>query len=205
MSAASALANDNDPENEQPKKHIPGEVGVWVFILGDMIIFLLFFCVFMYSRGEAPELYSESQAALNKNYGAINTLLLLTSSLAVVLAMNSVRNHFSKAAPMYFSVALACGVGFAVVKVFEYGEKINEGISILTNDFYMYYYILTGIHMIHVIIGLGVLIYLIQVTKKTRDDNSVTPNMVTLESGASYWHMVDLLWIGLFSLLYLMS
>lgn len=191
------------------KTHVPGEVGIWVFILGDMVIFGLFFIVFVYYRGLDVELYLQSQATLNQNYGAINTLFLLASSWFVAMGVDDMRSKNVKFAPRFFSLAMLCGLGFAGVKIIEYQEKITAGITLTTNDFYMYYYIFTGLHFLHVLIGMGVLIFLWVKAKAAVVQNSDTAigekDRVLIESGASYWHMVDLLWIVLFPLLYLMK
>lgn len=184
-------------------KHvIPGEVGIWVFVLGDMFVFGLFFTVFVYYRGLDVELYRASQATLNQNYGALNTLLLLFSSWFVVLAVIDVREHAARYAARLIGLALLCGGGFSVVKFIEYGEKLRAGFGIMTNDFYMYYYIFTGLHFVHVIIGMGVLIYL---WSMVRAGIRSAGDLRIFESGAIYWHMVDLLWIVLFPLLYLLQ
>ncbi|RLA41524.1 MAG: cytochrome c oxidase subunit 3 family protein [Gammaproteobacteria bacterium] len=195
----------------KPKPHVPGEVGVWVFILGDMLIFGLFFIVFVYYRGLNVELYAQSQATLNQNYGAINTLFLLASSWFVAMGVDDMRNKTVRLAPVFFPLAMLCGLGFGVVKIIEYSEKISAGITITSNDFYMYYYIFTGLHFLHVLIGMGVLVFLWHrarlAAKNTlaRDTAVIEKDRVLIESGASYWHMVDLLWIVLFPLLYLMK
>jgi nitric oxide reductase NorE protein len=101
----------------------------------------------------------------------------------------------------FFSLAFLCGLGFVVVKFFEYREKIIAGFTITTNDFYMYYFMLTGIHLVHVVIGMGVLAFLIMTS---RNPNLEDSHVNVLESGASFWHMVDILWIVLFALFYLL-
>ena len=188
----------NTPKAEP---HLPGEVGVWMFILGDMLIFSLFFGVFFFYRAHDIDLYMASQASLNQKYGVINTLLLLTSSLFVVLALQSARHRLQKYGVRFLQLAFLCGLGFAVVKFIEYGGKINHGITLVTNEFFMFYYILTGIHFLHVLIGMGVLTFMIFKCGNSAFQES---DVFILESGASYWHMVDLLWIVLFPLLYLM-
>jgi nitric oxide reductase NorE protein len=96
-------------------------------------------------------------------------------------------------------MAVACGVAFGAVKIFEYRSKIVHGVTMLTNDFYMYYFALTGLHFVHLVIGIVVLTVLL-----TKARGGMTGDYQRyLESGASYWHMVDLLWIMLFPLLYL--
>lgn len=184
------------------KAHVPGEVGIWVFIMGDMMIFGILFCTFLFYRAEAVDLYIQSQTTLNQNYGAINTLLLLASSWFVVMGVESARRFRTQMATSLLSAALACGIGFGVVKFLEYGEKIQAGLTLTTNDFYMFYYMLTGIHFLHVIIGLVVLGFLIS---KVRKPLNKPGDMMVLESGASYWHMVDVLWIVLFPLIYLLK
>jgi nitric oxide reductase NorE protein len=182
--------------------HLPGEVGIWVLILGDMTVFALFFGVFVHYRDHAPELFRHSQTTLNQSYGAINTLLLLTSSLFVVLGVNAARRRMHNVAPRLFVLAFLCGLGFSVIKFLEYSDKASHGISLNTNDFYMYYYVLTGIHFFHLLIGMGVLVFLWRLSLKRDPDQK---QIGYLEAGASYWHMVDLLWVVLFPLIYLLK
>ncbi|MEX1670946.1 cytochrome c oxidase subunit 3 family protein [Zhongshania guokunii] len=184
------------------EKHIPGEAGIWVFVLGDMFVFGLFFVTFAYYRGLNLEMFQQSQLKLNQNWGALNTVLLLTSSWFVVIGMSAIRQGFRRMSRICLSLAWLCGLGFATVKFFEYGEKISHGITLTTNDFFMYYYIFTGIHFLHLIIGMGVLAYMIL---RLGHNKPLADDLAILESGATYWHMVDLLWIILFSTLYLIK
>lgn len=165
-----------------------------------MAVFALFFAVFAFYRGENIEMYESSQRALNQNFGAINTLLLLASSWFVVLGMKLGRTGKARAAANLLTLAALCGIGFGISKIFEYSEKVHDGITLTTNEFFMFYYVLTGIHMMHVTIGLGILSFMILQLRRSNEQ----PNMMMLESGATFWHMVDLLWIVLFPLLYLM-
>lgn len=187
---------------KSPARHIPGELGIWVFIFGDLLVFSLFFAVFVFHRADDPALYSASQATLNSRFGALNTLLLLTSSWFVVLGVNGARHHRRKRAAVLFFLAFLCGAGFSTIKILEYSDKVAAGIGLTTNDFYMYYFIFTGLHFVHVIIGMVVLLFL---TYKSRKGLSQPKDLVVLECGASYWHMVDVLWILLFPLLYLVK
>lgn len=181
---------------------MPGEIGIWLFIFGDMMIFSLFFVTFMYYRGHNVELFRDSQTHLNQFFGALNTFFMLTSSWFVAMAVRAARKNKGKVTPFCFLLGLCCGIGFAIVKVFEYSEKIRHGITLNTNDFYMYYYMFTGIHFVHVMIGMGVLIFMARYSWSGEFDAKKIGN---LESGASFWHVVDLLWIVLFALLYLIK
>ncbi len=191
------------PANAPPglSPHLPGEPGIWVFVLGDMLIFASLFIVFVYYRGQDVALYAEAQRTLNQHYGALNTFLMLTSSWFVALAIHAARAQRSKSCRQLFMLGMLCGIGFVTVKFFEYQEKIRAGFMLTTNDFYMYYYMLTGLHLMHVLLGLGVLAYLRQVARAA---SLSAQNFSVLESGASFWHMVDMLWIVLFALLYLL-
>lgn len=178
---------------------MPGEPGIWFFISGDLLVFSLFFATILFYRGQNPGLFAESQAQLNQAYGLINTLLMLTSSWGVASAVRAAR-HGRAGAAYGFLLAFVCGAAFAVIKVLEYREKILAGITLNSNDFYMLFFMFTGIHFLHVLIGMGVLLYLWW-TCRSRLAASTT--MRNLESGASFWHVVDVLWIVLFALLYL--
>ena len=182
-------------------EHLPGEAGVWVFILGDMVVFALLFGVFVYYRAADVPLFASAQLSLNQSLGALNTLLLLTSSWFVVHGVEAVRAQRATLARGLLAAAFGCGVGFMVVKYFEYGEKLRAGHTITSNDFFMYYYLLTGIHLLHVTIGMAVLAYLWQ---RLRGAIDMDAQLSAVECGASFWHMVDILWILLFALVYLM-
>ncbi len=180
---------------------MPGESGIWVMIFGDMLMFSFMFGVFLFYRRADLTLFESSQAHLNKTLGLINTFFMLTSSWFVAMAVQAARAHRARATVMMFRLGFACGVGFAVVKVVEYTQKIRAGIVINSNDFYMYYYMFTGIHFMHVLIGMGVLAFMAHYAS---DGKFSAVKVGHIESGASFWHVVDLLWIALFALLYLL-
>lgn len=174
---------------------------MWVLIGGDLLAFSLFFLVFAYYRAEQLLLFAQSQARLNGTIGLANTIILLTSSLFVALAVRRVRSDRPGAVPLLRG-ALACGLLFILLKAVEYSEKIAHGITPLTNDFYMYYFAFTGIHLTHVLIGSAGLIYVASVAGQR--PASATRTMI-VECGALFWHLVDLLWIMLFALFYLVE
>jgi nitric oxide reductase NorE protein len=185
-----------------PAPHLPGEAGIWIFIMGDMVIFALFFSVFAFYRGEQPALFSASQASLNTGLGLANTLLLLTSSWFVIEAVKAARRGLARLSCRLFFLAFLCGVAFSGIKLVEYSEKIAAGVTLTSNDFFMFYFIFTGLHFVHVIIGL-VMLVLVMLTLARRATGG--QEMRFIEVGASYWHMVDVLWIILFPLIYLVK
>lgn len=105
------------------EKHIPGEAGIWIFVLGDMFVFGLFFVTFAYYRSLDIALFQQSQVKLNLNWGALNTVLLLTSSWFVVVGMSAIRRGIRRMARVCLALVWLCGLGFGLVKFFEYGEK----------------------------------------------------------------------------------
>lgn len=185
--------------------HIPGEAGIWIFILGDMTLYVALFASFMADRRHDVEAFNQSAGTLHTTIGAINTLLLLTSSLFVALGVRAVRERIEASwVPLLFAGAFCCGLGFVVNKYVEYSALVHDGLVPVTNMFFTYYYVLTGIHLTHVLAGMCVLIYLWRVSRKPLTATTDVRGVVRgVENGASFWHVVDLLWIVLFPLLYL--
>jgi nitric oxide reductase NorE protein len=201
LSTAPEKLNGGSERAPGKRAHVPGEPGVWVFILGDMTVFALLFGVFVYYRGKQPHLFDVSQKELHRSFGAINTLLLLTSSLCVITAVRAIRAQMRTLAPATIAVAFICGCGFLLNKVLEWSDLVSHGHKPVTNNFFMYFFVLTGIHAFHLIIGMGVLVTLFVFSRR----KTLTKWQYTfVEGGACFWHMVDLLWVVLFALLYLM-
>lgn len=199
--AASIVGQVSDAKYPPVKRHMPGEAGVWIIIFGDMLMFSFMFGVFLFYRRADLTLYESSQANLNQTFGLINTIFMLSSSWFVAMAVQAAKTHRTRTTVIMFRLGLACGVGFSVVKIAEYTQKIRAGIVINSNDFYMYYYMFTGIHFMHVIIGMVVLAFMAHYASSGEFSDIKVGH---LESGASFWHVVDLLWIALFALLYLL-
>jgi len=182
-------------------RHVPGEPGTWVLLFGDMAVFTVVFAVYLQARGQRSDLFAESQNALNRNFGAVNTLVLLTSSLLVVLAGKALRSdrwrHFASRLMLSGAAVGAC---FVVIKAFEYRERVAEGDTPTTNEFFMYYFVLTGLHLVHVLAGLAILLAL---SRLVRMPELTTTHIAFVEGGSCFWHLVDLLWIVIFPLLFL--
>jgi nitric oxide reductase NorE protein len=183
--------------------HVPGEPGLWVFLGGDLLLFGVLFTTYLGSRSGDPEPFAQSQALLHTDIGVINTLLLLTSSLCVVLALRASRSGPRAVAPRLVAVALACGLGFVALKAVEYHREVAAGADPSRDDFFLWYFILTGLHLGHVIIGLGLLTLVLATTRSGEELQPGTRRVV--EGCACFWHLVDLLWLVLFPLLYLIA
>ncbi|WP_265947918.1 cytochrome c oxidase subunit 3 family protein [Dechloromonas sp. A34] len=182
-------------------KRLPGDLAIWFFILAEMLAFAVFFASYAFARAHDVELFNTYQQTLDRNAGALNTLLLITGSWFVVLAVQAAHRDDQKAISRNIALGFLCGGGFLAVKIFEYAEKFGAGISLSTNTFYMFYISLTFFHFMHVILGMVILAVL---WVQSRNGAYGSHNAHGLESGAAYWHMVDLLWIILFPLVYVM-
>ncbi|AYE99421.1 cytochrome C oxidase subunit III (plasmid) [Mycobacterium paragordonae] len=187
-------------ERMKPKR-LPGVDGVWVFIGADAVIFAILFLSFMQDRLKNPVLFEASRHTLNMNLGGIDTLILLTSSWSVALAIQALKRDLIDRVPRYLLGGVLTGLMFVASKSTEYYQKFAHGITPGTDAFYMWYFTLTGIHLAHVLVGTGLLTFLWIRSRRGAWDSS---RRVMPECVASFWHLVDLLWIVLFPLLYLM-
>lgn len=182
-------------------RRLPGDLAIWFFILAELLAFGVFLVAYAFARASDPALFDAGQLTLDRNAGALNTVLLLTSSFFVVRAVQSAAADAGRRAAAWIAGAFACGTGFVVVKVAEYGEKFAAGMSLSSSPFDMFYLLLTGFHFMHVLLGLVILAALWHGARTGR----YGPHKLNgMESGAAYWHMVDLVWLVLFPLVYLM-
>ncbi|MFV9616461.1 MAG: cytochrome c oxidase subunit 3, partial [Gammaproteobacteria bacterium] len=140
------------------------------------------------------------QLTLNRELGAANTLLLITASYFVVRAIHAIRLDDVKGCIKWLYASLGCGGGFLLLKSLEYYDKFSHGINLSTNTFYMFYLSLTMFHFLHVILGM---IILFAIAIKAQRGGYSADDHIGVETGASYWHMVDLVWIILFPLVYI--
>ncbi len=199
LAAGSPAGDVRDDRNANLGNHIPGHSSMWFFVIGDLLIFGVYFVAYVYYRGQEQDLFLQSQARLNLDIGAINTIVLLTSSLFVALGVSAARAGRTADGLRLFGIALACGAAFPVLKLFEYVPEIVAGVTPGTNLFFMFYFMMTGLHLCHVLLGLVVLSFVIRDLRR-----AAKPDITFAETAATYWHMVDVLWLVLFALFYLM-
>ena len=171
-----------------------------MFILGDMAVFALLFGVFVYYRGKEPALYAAAQLEVHRSFGAVNTLLLLTGSLFVVAAVRAIRSQIHRMAQVAIGVALLCGAEFLLNKILEWSDLVAGGHVPAGNNFFMYFFMLTGLHAFHLLVGMGILIAMLALSRRPSLSKG---QFAFFEGGACFWHMVDLIWVVLFALLYL--
>ncbi len=186
----------NNSENNDdwgPLSGLPGNPIMWLLIASELVVFGAIFIGFSAVRLTEPEIFNASQDHLNRLAGAINTMVLLTSGFCAALAVHYQSRNESTRARLWLLAAIVLGIVFLGVKWIEYADKFAAGISTETNSFFMFYFMATGFHAMHVVFGILILIV---VGWKNTLDNVIT--------GTSFWHMVDLIWVILFPLIYLM-
>jgi len=177
----------------------PGDFVIWIVIYAELVAFGIFFLSYAFARSQNVELFNASQLQLNRTAGAINTLVLITSSYFVVRSIAAIRENLQKQAARWMSAAIGLGSIFIIIKLFEFYAKYEEGITLSSNTFYMFYLSMTFFHFMHVILGLVILTIM---AVKLRNGDYSAQEHTGMETGASYWHMVDLVWIILFPLVY---
>ena len=193
------MENHPDTVHPGPAAAPPGDLAIWFFILAELLAFGVFFAAYAFGRAHNVALFNEMQQTLDRQAGAFNTVLLITGSWCVARAVEAVERSRSATGARWLAAGIACGGGFLVVKGFEYAAKFGAGINLSTNTFYMFYLSLTFFHFMHVILGL---VILIAMWNGARQGRYRPGDMNGLETGAAYWHMVDLVWLILFPLVY---
>lgn len=177
----------------------PGGLLIWIVIFLELITFSMALIFLAFFSKENPELFHTSRLQLNATYGAINTMLLLTSGFFMATSMHQLKKPNFDKASFYMKLTMLGGVLFLVLKSIEYYEKIQHGLVMGDNTFFNFYWLLTGFHVIHVIVGLIILVSMYFGIKKKREN----VNLEDAEAGAAFWHMCDLIWLLLFPMLYL--
>lgn len=254
--------------HKHPSDFVGAKIAIWLFLFTEILLFGGLFILYAVYRSIHPEEFHTAAFGLDSRLGALNTIILLTSSLTVALSIEALQRENRKLSIFLLSFTIACGLGFMVVKYFEWSHKIHLGIfpgsekllSTYSNGeilFYNLYYAMTGLHGLHVLVGMGVLsgvLYFIvrkprvqeqmdyRILERLRggshlavvSDNGneigkivdiaenaeyvdititldpaserVNPrNVSKLENSGLYWHLVDIIWIFLFPLFYLIT
>lgn len=187
------------PTTASTSGHLPGDRHMWVMVLGDLLIFGAYFVIFMVQRTLDSRAFLEAQQHLDLDVGAVNTLVLLTSSWFIARSVVHARGGEHATALRLTLLGGGCGIVFVALKGYEWSVMIADGHTVTGGEFFLFYYMLTGVHVFHVLVGLvilGIVMRELRVEHRRR--------LTMIESGAVYWHMVDLLWVIIFGLLYVM-
>ena len=189
------------------EQYPPGDFAIWIIVYVELLTFGLLFVGYAFSRRLNTELFNHSQLLLNQTTGFINTVVMITSSYFVVMAVQKIKNMSNKdayvssvVASRWLLSAILLGGVFLAIKLSEFSHIFGEGITLSTNIFFMFYLLLTMFHFMHVALGIVILFNLYRKTKTRAYRQNEYRG---LETGAVYWHLVDLLWIVLYPLIYI--
>lgn len=192
-----------DMAEKQRARYVPGQPDMWAFVLFETSVFTGYFGFYLFYRARNPELFLHAQSQLDLRVGVCNTLVLLLSSWSVARCVQSARAGAFPAALRDVFITAAFAAIFLFFKVFEWARLVRTGNGLESNDFFTYYFFLTGIHFVHLLIGfvaLGVIVY--QLRAKARRAHEAKESQQLVETCATYWHTVDFLWVLIFALLY---
>ncbi|HRI84664.1 MAG TPA: cytochrome c oxidase subunit 3 family protein [Ignavibacteria bacterium] len=186
------------------------KMGMWLFLFTEVLLFGGMFILYASYRFIYPNEFVLAASELDMLMGAVNTVILLTSSLTVVLGIVALQKNNKKLCMFFMWVTVVCGLLFLVNKYFEWGAKFHHGIypkgpalQDMSEGEVMYfglYYVMTGLHGLHIVVGLAFIGFVMWQIKK---DILTSTNFQRLENAGLYWHLVDIIWIFLFPLFYL--
>lgn len=200
-----------------------GKLGMWIFLVTEILLFSGLFCAYVVYRANHPEIFIYAHRFLDKNLGALNTCVLIFSSLTMAWAVRSAQRERKAALALLLSLTLLCGFVFLGVKYVEYRHKWHEGLLWASRYepqpeaagheggqhqieprnvgiFFSIYFVMTGLHAVHVIAGMGAIAWVLR--RSLRGDFN-RRYFGPVDYVGLYWHLVDLIWIYLFPLLYL--
>ncbi len=179
------------------------KLGMWIFLATEVLLFGGLFVAYFIFKWRYPHLFVNGSGELNKWLGGLNTIILLCSSFTMALAVDSAQRGKQTRLVLNLFFTLVFGCGFLVIKYFEWSAKFSHGWfpGLNLDIFFSVYYMTTGLHLLHVLVGMsfiGLLLYRAAVHKRYNEEN-----FGGVEVGGLYWHLVDVIWIFLFPLLYL--
>jgi cytochrome c oxidase subunit III len=201
--------------NMTPEIHrddLTSKTGMWFFLFTEMLLFGGLFIVYSIYRFRNPVAFHLAAHELSIPIGTINTIILLISSTTIAMSITAIQKKAKKLALLLIGITILLGLAFLVNKYFEWGKHLKENIypgsPVLAlrgqGDvlFYGLYFFMTGLHALHIIVGL---IFICVITSMIYRDKINYDNFVLLENSGLYWHLVDLIWIFLFPLFYLIT
>jgi len=191
---------------------VGARMGMWLFLFTELLLFGGMFFLYSVYRFVNQEQFHITAKELNTLVGTFNTIILLTSSLTMALAIGAIQRNNKSLSVFFQTLTILLAFGFLINKYFEWSIKFHHGIfpgsEILLNKpkgeilFFGLYYVMTGLHGLHVVIGIFLIGFMTRLTMKNVINKD---SYVKLESAGLYWHLVDIIWIFLFPLFYLIT
>jgi len=189
-------------------------LGMWAFLVTEVMLFGGVFAGYAVCRNLFPEAFAEASNKLNVVLGAVNTAVLICSSLTMAVAVRSVQLNRQRQLALFLILTLVLGTTFLGIKVVEYSHKFHEHLfpggsfhaegvhAPQMQIFFSFYFVMTGLHAIHMIVGISIMLFLLLQARRGRFSAEYNS---PVEVAGLYWHFVDIVWIYLFPLLYLIS
>lgn len=200
MKESDMVADTTGQTIPSPLYNPPGGILLWIIILLELATFGIALLIMAYTYSSEREIFHQSASTLNTTTGSANTVVLLGSGYFMALCVRSFKAMDYKRGRIYLAATLLSGMVFIIIKLIEYAEKVAAGQSLGSNIFMDFYWLLTGFHLIHVIVGMVILSWIAVENRKKKFHEAA----VNLESGAAFWHLCDLIWLLLFPVLYLL-
>lgn len=189
-------------EGRAASRRLPGDLAMWFFILAELSLFAILIIAFGVTQVLRYEQFSASRQLLDTSTGLALTLSLLTSGLFAALALQQVRQARQRRGALSLLAALLSASVYVWLKLSEYAHLAGQGLGLEYNTFFTLYWLLTGFHFLHVLLGVVILGWMAERCRR----RAYTPARHSgLESGVLYWHMVDLVWVLLFPLVYVLN
>ena len=171
---------------------LPGDPMIWVLIFSELAAFGLFLGAFTVARAVSPAVFASGQAVLDSRLAGLNTIVLVTSGWAAARGTAAARAGEPRSSRYWLFLAMGLGAAFVTIKLAEYAKEIASGVGLETSPFFTLYFLLTGFHLLHVCLGIVILAVVCR---------RATP--LGVETGTAFWHMVDLVWVVMFPIIYL--
>lgn len=207
-----AVNNYIETVHEKKGDYTGSKMGMWLFLFTEVLFFGGLFLLYAVYRSEYLDEFHHAAAGLSTTIGGINTIILITSSLTMALSITAIKKADKKLSVLCQTATILLGLTFVVLKYIEWSAKINSGTfpgspELLGHAqgeviFYSLYFVMTGLHGLHILIGVVVLIVILRMSIKGSINEN---NFIILENSGLYWHFVDIVWIYLFPLLYLIT
>jgi nitric oxide reductase NorE protein len=186
-----------DSPSSNGARRVPGEADMWFFVFFESLVFTSYFCVYLFFRTRHERAFLDAQSHLHLWLAVLATIILLTSSWVVAVCVRHARAGRHQAAKRLVYLTSGLGLAFLALKIIEWISLIRAGQTFTKNEFMQYYFFLTAMHAVHLLIGfvvLGVLVYQLSDVRRC--------SQVTVETCATYWHTVDIYWVMIFAMLY---
>jgi cytochrome c oxidase subunit 3 len=206
------MQNITEIVQEKPVDYTGSKMGMWIFLFTELLFFGGLFLLYAVYRSQHTQEFHTAADELNRLIGSVNTIILITSSLTMALSVSAMKRADLQLSRIFQFCTILLGVAFLVVKYFEWSAKIGHGIFPGSPDmlnleqgavlFYSLYFVMTGLHGLHVLAGIIVLTLMLVLSARYKIHER---DFIKLENAGLYWHLVDIVWIFLFPLLYLIT